>query len=154
MVEGDKLKDLCQHESVRRPTDEPQDVEFKNRIAKACEKQSRAAVVAALTAIFRDVGEAASHTCTMMTVVQKFTFSYVKKGTWVSHPDPIRACSNVAVTRTLRADLSTPSNWNYTEVTVATPSKDSLCHAESGTTEFTWRQAYTASRLNCLFVEM
>jgi hypothetical protein len=66
----------------------------------------------------------------------------------------IRACSNVAVTRTLRADPSTPSNWNYTEVTVATPSKDSLCHAESGTTQFTWRQSFTASPLNCRYVEM
>jgi hypothetical protein len=155
MTDGDKLKEVCQAELARRSKDgSQQEAELGKKIAKACNQPNRAAVVAALTDIFRDVGEAASHTCAMMTVVQKFTFSYVKKGIWVSHPDPMRACSNVAVTRTLRADLSTPSNWNYTEVTVATPSKDSLCHAESGTTEFTWRQAFTASRLNCSYVEM
>jgi hypothetical protein len=79
---------------------------------------------------------------------------YVKKGVWVSQPDPFRACANVAVTGTLRSDAGTPSSWNYTEVTVAKPSKDSLCHATSGTTEFTWRNVYTASQLNCRYVEM
>jgi len=154
MTDGDKLKDLCQRESAPRPKEEPQDIEFRKKVGKACEKSSRAAVVAAVTEIFRDMMETSSQTCTMTTIVFRFTFSYEKEGVWVSHPDPIRACSNVAITRTLRADPSTPSNWNYTEVTVATPSKDSLCHAESGTTQFTWRQSFTASPLNCRYVQM
>jgi hypothetical protein len=154
MTDGDKLKDLCRRESARRPTDKSQDIEFRKKVAKACGKPNRTEVVAALTGIFRDLEETGSQTCTMTTVVFRFTFSYVKKGVWVSYPDPIRTCTNVAVTHTLRRDVSTPSSWNYTEVTVATPSPDSLCRAESGTTEFSWRQAVTASQLGCRSVEM
>jgi hypothetical protein len=154
MTAGNNLNDLCQRASAPSPKDERQDIEFKKKVAQACNKPNRAAVVPAVTDVLRDMLETASRTCTMMTIVQRFTFDYVKRGVWVSYPDPIRGCTNVAVTRTLRADPSTPSNWNYAEVTVATPSKDSLCHAESGTAEFTWRQAYTPSQLKCRYVEM
>jgi hypothetical protein len=154
MTEGDKLKDLCQRESTPRPKEGKEDIEFRKKIATACGQASRTAVVAALTDIFRSMDETASRTCTMMTIVQRNTFSRVKKGVWVSSPNPYRTCTNVAVTGTLRQDREILSNWNYTEVTVATPSKDSLCHAESGTTQFTWRQAFTSAQLNCRLVQM
>lgn len=155
MTDGDKLKELCQRESARHAEHESQqDVEFRKKVASACDKANRAAVVAAVTDMVRSLEETASQTCTMATVVFRFTFAYVRKGVWVSYPDPMRSCTNVTITRTLRADASTPSNWNYTEVTVAKPSKDSLCRADSGTAEFTWRQAFTTSQLNCRYVEM
>ena len=151
MTDGDKLKELCQKESTRPPTSQ-QDEEFRRKVTKACDKKNRADVVASVTDIVREMEETASHTCTMMTFVSRIPFTYVKKGVWVSPPDPLRNCQNVAITRTLRRD---GSSWNYTEATVATPSKDPLCSvAESGTTEFTWRQAYTATPLGCRYVEM
>jgi hypothetical protein len=155
MTDGDQLKKLCKGDTAPRPKDEfQQDLEFRKKVAKACGKTNRAAVVAALTDIFRDTLETVSQTCTMITIVRRSTFVYVKNGVWVSYPDPTRICSNVAVTGTLRRDVRNPSSWNYTDVTVATPSKDSFCHAESGTTEFTWRKAFTASPLKCRYVEM
>jgi hypothetical protein len=153
LTEGDRLKELCEGDWTRKD-ESPQGVEFKKKVAKACSQPSRTAVVDALIEVIREMEEPAYHTCTMATTVFRITFAYVKKGVWVSNPDPMRTCPNVAITRTLRADISMPSGWDYAEVTVATPPKGSLCRAESGTTEFTWRQVVTASQLNCRSVEM
>ena len=153
MVNGDKPMALCQ-ELTRQPKgdESQQETEFRSKVGSACRKADRAAVVAALTDVLRKWSESASQTCSMMTIIRRTTFEYVRKGIWVSRPDPSRICTNVADTGTLRRDAN--GHWNYTEVTVATPSKDSLCHAESGTTEFTWRKAITGSPLNCRYVEM
>jgi hypothetical protein len=152
MTTDDQVKEFCKGESAKAETQE--EVEFRKKVAKACEKADPSAVAPALRAIFREMFDAASQTCSMMTIVRRSTFLYVRKGLWVSYPDPTRACTNVAVTGTLRRDERHPSAWNYTEATVANPSKDSLCHAESGTTQFTWRHAFTASQLKCRYVEM
>jgi hypothetical protein len=151
---GDEVVERLVQCSAADATNHRRTLPSETRLATACDKANRAAVVAAVADMLRSLEETASQTCTMATVVFRFTFAYVRKGVWVSYPDPIRSCTNVAVTRTLRANASTPSNWNYTEVTVAKPPKDSLCRAESGTTEFTWRQAFTASPLKCRYVEM
>lgn len=131
-----------------------QEAEYREKLATPCRKKDHAAIVAVLSDMLRKQAERESQTCKMTTIPRRLTFAHVKKGVWVHLPDAYRLCKNVKVTGTLRRDAHNPDEWNYTEVTVAAPSKTSFCHAETGTVEFTWRKAFTPQELKCRYLEM
>jgi len=127
------------------------DAGFSEKVGKACAANDRASIVAALAGWFREQADREGQTCSMTTIARRGTFRHIKPGVWVTVPDSFNACPNVKITGTLIHD---DVSWNLTEVVVATPSTNSLCQAESGTTEFTWRVAVTPTPLKCRFVQM
>jgi len=143
---GDVLK-VCSENFGQAKGGEPRhETEFRAKIQNACKAKDRAAAIDAI----RAVAEVESQTCKLFSVVLRKTFTEVDKDTWISKEDP-GICDNIKVTSTLRRNRDF---WNYSEVEVATPSKNSLCHGISGTTHFTWDKAVTAYDLKCRYVEM
>jgi hypothetical protein len=150
---SDELTKTCK--GLGQETEEwREDAELRERGLRACAKKDNTAIVTTLGSLLRKSAERESQTCRMVTIPRRSTFTHVRAGVWVSVPDPFRVCDNVKVTDTIRRDQRSPDSWNYTEVTVATPSKDSFCQAETGTVEFTWRNAVTPYELTCRYLAM